>query len=250
MYVKVVCPKSKCLEIIDVEVEESIFNGKEITCSKGHTFELFSPYTRYNILLNQAMIAFKKGFYFESFHTLYSGYENFKFIIVQYYLFTIYNDIEKAIEVSKKMNRSEKIDGAFTIAYISIFNESPNTLSNNLIKERNNVTHNGKIPTKKMCENLGNSIFKLVISTHSKLNIDFDGTLLIEFLFFLNQFNAKEKGHAVIFETPNEFYNKKYSTDGILGSSLSPNTQIPLDEISNSLFLDIISKETIENYQF
>lgn len=250
MYVKVVCPKLKCMEIIDVEVEESIFNGKEITCSKGHTIELFSPYTRYNILLNQAMLAFKKGFYFESFHTLYSGYENFKFTIVQYYLFTIYNDIGKVIEVSKKMNRSEKIDGAFTIAYISIFNESPNTLSNNLIKERNNVTHNGKIPTKKMCKNLGNSIFKLVISTHSKFNNNFDGTLLIEFLYFLNQFNVEEKGHAVIFENPNEFYNKKYLTDGILGSSLSPNTSIPLDEISNNLFLDILNKETIENYQF
>lgn len=249
LHIKVICSKRNCLEIIEVEVDESVFSGKEISCSNGHKIELFSPYTRYNILFNQALIAFKNGFHFESFHTLYSGYENFKYTIVQYYLFIIFNDIEKVLNVSKKINRSEKIDGAFNIAYISLFKDVPITLSNKLISERNKVTHNGEIPTKAMCERLGNSIFKLVISTHSKIDTTHEDAILIEFLHSLNEYKAKKRGHNVIFNNPDDFYEKKYSFIGIGGSSLSPNTMIPLGHISDTMFTDIYDTETIDFFQ-
>lgn len=161
-------------DLFFVEIDESIFEGKNVTCQNGHDFFLYFDTPKYAFLFQQALEAYQAGYYFETFHTLYSGFEFYKKEFVEVVLFEQLKSIETVMEYTKTMNRSEQIEGAFKVSYIHKFTEAYPSLPRNLTEIRNKVVHSGRIPDSGDCEKLGNKIFKIVVETNRKFHDEFE----------------------------------------------------------------------------
>lgn len=177
------CRASGLDDIFSFEIDNLLFDGKirkdksgiktidpkSVSCRNGHVVLLLIENLKYTVLLQQGIESFRNGFYFESFHTLYAAYEAYKIDYVGAFILEKTMNIYKTEDFLSKINRSEKIDGAFATAYTSLNLDLPPTLGRDNREFRNKVVHAGKIPTKKDCEKFGNKICKIIAETNYKL---------------------------------------------------------------------------------
>lgn len=153
-----------CNSLVQTEVDEKFFYGKELTCSQGHKFNFYPQVPKYSLLFHHSLIATHNGYFQEAFQTLYSGYEVFKESFVGAKFFSDSQDYPLTKEILKKINRSEKIDGAFTLAYTQMNGTLPKAMTNSMITNRNKIIHQGQLVDEKTLFNMGNWIFEQVTS--------------------------------------------------------------------------------------
>lgn len=251
MQISIMCPKchDKENQLFEVEINESFFKGDEVTCNNNHTHFLISKSPRYQFLLQQGLESYNLGFYFESFHTLYSAFEAYKKEFVAAHIFNETKDIESCIDITKKLDRSERMEGAFTTSYISLSNGvAPNRLSGSVVKTRNNVVHKGYVPDKASCEKIGNAIFKIIAESNYLLakrfseKIDFHPILLV-YENALTDYLLKQKGYTTSFDTLEEFNDKNYIDYEIGLNLLSPNSVLQKGTIDKKMFTDIANQQ-------
>lgn len=162
MKATIICPN--CNAPIQTDVDEEFFDGKELTCSQGHKFNFYPQVPKYSLLFHHSLIATHNGYFQEAFQTLYSGYEVFKEFFVGAKFFSDSQDYPLTKEILKKINRSEKIDGAFTLAYTQMNGTLPKAMTTSMITDRNKIIHQGKLVDEKTLFNMGNWIFEQVTS--------------------------------------------------------------------------------------
>lgn len=223
------CHRDELTESFSVEVDEKFFQGQDITCPQGHDYFLYVNTPRYAFLFQQALESFRSNFYFECFHTLYSGFEFYKKEFVEVVVFEKLKKVDTVQTYCKTLNRSEQIDGAFKLAYIQQFGKEPPLLPDKMVTLRNKVTHRGTIPSEEDCILLGNAIFKIVIEInhlfHDEPNkvtkssfteIGFQGMLAYNFQKFVSAMQAK--GIELTFENTNKYQRITFALN-----PLSPN---------------------------
>ncbi|MCK6145663.1 hypothetical protein [Enterococcus hirae] len=214
----------KCHSPFYIEIDNNFFTGKMISCPNEHKYYYFPDSPKYPFLFQLSIRAFKNGYYSEAFQTLYSGFESFKeeFIGIHYYSKT--KDIEKVNALLKQINRSEKIDGAFTLSYAEDFGTLPKKMPNRLVEKRNKIIHSGDFPTKEIVIETGNWIFSFVLAVHEqfnkKLKEDFDSCHLM-YTAERTSKNIIDKGFDI-----NNFendFNNNYSRQSLAITAISPN---------------------------
>jgi len=241
------CSCLKCTDkpsYINVEINEAFFSGKTISCSEGHEFFFISASPRSQFLIQQGVESFLKGYYFESFHTLYSAYEAYKKEFVAAHSYNEIKDLESVKTMLTKLDRSERLEGAYVTSFISLSNgKVPISLSRSAVELRNNVVHKGILPDKASCEKIGNAVFKFIG----------EGNLLIAKRcmeetdrFPLNQLyetdsaqsELKKKGFDTSINSPEDFYNKDFISYSISLNILSSMTLIQDKDITDHMFTD------------
>lgn len=249
MKIQHICPK--CTEVsnnITIEIDEGFFKGKTITCSNGHELFFISKSPRFQYLLQQGIESYLKEFYFECFLTLYSAYEAYKKEFVAAHLYNETNNIDAAKNMLTKLDRSERLEGAYISSFVSLSNGIvPNDLSRSAVELRNNVVHKGVIPDQKSCLKIGNAIFKLIgegnliIANRCMDNTDaFPITQVYE-----NDYTKsilEEKGFDTTITSPDDFANRNFIDHTLALNILSPMTLIEERHITTHMFADEIEK--------
>ena len=239
------CPKcTNNPSYINVEINEGFFSGKTISCPEGHEFFFISASPRSQFLIQQGVESFLKGFYFESFHTLYSAYEAYKKEFVAAHSYNEIKDLEIVKTMLTKLDRSERLEGAYVTSFISLSNgKVPIGLSRSEVELRNDVVHKGIIPDKASCEKIGNAIFKfigggnLLIAKRCMEEID---RFPINQVYEADYVNNKliQKGFDTVINSPEDLYNKEYISYSIALNILSSMTFLKEDDITNHMFTD------------
>lgn len=247
MKIRYVCPKCKEGSVVmDVEIDESFFSGKMITCANDHEYFFISKSPRFQFLLQRGIESYLQGFYFESFHTLYSAYEAYKKEFVAAHLFNETKNLDIAKQMLNKLDRSERLEGAYISSFISLSNgKMPNGLSRSAIELRNNIVHKGTIPDNKSCEKIGNAIFKfigegnLLIAKRCFSGIDpFPITQYYEAEYTKNILETK--GYSTAINSPDDFHNRDFIDYNIALNLLSPLTLIEEKDLTEHMFTDEI----------
>ena len=242
------CNNENRTESFFIEVNEQFFKGQDIVCPHGHAYFLYVDTPKFAFLFQEALESFRTNFYFECFHTLYAGFEFYKKEFVEVVLLEQLKNIDNVQEYSKTINRAEVIEGAFKLAYIQKFGTEPPKLPRDIVELRNNVVHNGTIPSEKDCIKLGDAVFKIVIAInklfHDETNeiiksgstdIGFQGFLAYNFQKFASA--IKSKGMDLSLE-----HMGKYQRISFAINSLSPHTYY--DDSTDNLFQKFVARET------
>lgn len=253
MKITYLCNKCRLEERQDdftsIEIDEDFFTGKEIVCKNGHKTFVISETPRFPYLIQDGIEAYNSGFYIESFHALYSGFEAYKKEFTAAYFFKEFNDVKKTKEVLKKIDRSERLEGAFLVAFTELSGgKSPLSLSRTSIELRNNIVHKGMIPSSTDCENIGNSIFKIIASSNRLLNTRQDSNqdfhqLLLSYEYELARYTLNERGYNYSFVTPEEFLQRDSDTISFAMNELTPNAQLKDEDIHDTMFTNLASRK-------
>ncbi|MEG2504761.1 MAG: hypothetical protein RSB44_08770 [Carnobacterium sp.] len=167
------CPR--CLH----ENRRSILSGDafdsitlEMECTNGHKLEMFLAIPKFALLFENGLSAYNDSYYFEAFTCFYSALESFReeFVAVHSY-YELEKSVEESAKFAKSLFYSERIIGAFDLAYYSYFNEIvPKSgamyLSSNDVTLRNAIFHAGKIPTPSEVFKVGERIYKFISLTY------------------------------------------------------------------------------------
>lgn len=250
MQIAINCPK--CIShsaTIPIEITEGFFEGVDIKCDNGHEFFFICKSPRFQFLLQQGVESFQQNFYFESFHTLYSAYEAYKKEFVAAHIYNKTKNIEICKSVINRLDRSERLEGAFVSAYISLSNgKIPEKLSRSVVELRNNVVHKGQIPSRKDCEKAGNAIFKLIgqanllIAQRCLSGKDYFPITQVYEYTRTGDILTKH-GFKTEVDSPEDFYNRNFIDYQIALNILSTTSLISENDITTHMFSDEIKKE-------
>lgn len=236
-------------DVMTIEINEGFFNGKEVECQHGHTTYVISETPRFPYLIQDGIEAYNSGFYIEAFHALYSGFEAYKKEFAAAFFFKKFNDVKKTKEVMKKIDRSERLEGAFLVAFTELSGgKSPLSLSRDIVELRNNIVHKGMIPSSSDCEKIGNSIFKIIASSNKLFNNRQDSNqdmfqLLLIYEFELARYTLEERGYNQTFENPEDYLQRDSETISFAMNELTPNVQLNDEAIHDAMFTDIANKK-------
>ncbi len=135
----------------------------EVHCPKGHTSIIVLQQQKFEILYDIGAYAILDGYYREAVSSFTSSLERFYDFFIKSLLY------EKGIEekvVNESWNQiskqSERQLGAFIFLYTREFYKSPKLLSQSLVTFRNDVVHNGKIPTRDEAINYGQAVLEVI----------------------------------------------------------------------------------------
>ena len=141
------------------------------TCSNGHQSVSILQQDRFELLFEIACNAINDGYYREAVTSFASSLERF----YEYAINVICNAREiptssfdpcwKAVKVS-----SERQLGAFVFLWLAAFAESPGLLAGERAKFRNDVVHNGLIPTKDEAIRFGECIYGVIAPLRYRLS--------------------------------------------------------------------------------
>lgn len=243
------CPKCKeSPQYINIEIDEGFFNGKTVLCNNGHEHFFISTSPRFQYLLQIGIESYLKGFYFECFHSLYAAYEAYKAEFVASHFFNETNDIETSKKMLKKVDRSERLEGAYVSSFISLSNgRTPNMIPNSVVTLRNNIVHKGILPNQESCIKTGNIIFRfigegnLLISKRLEENLDIF-PLTQEFEYAFTKSILQNNGFSTVINTPEDFINRDFIEHTMALNILSPNVAIEEKDITDHMFTDQIEE--------
>ncbi|AGK98159.1 hypothetical protein [Clostridium pasteurianum] len=186
----------------DVNVnDEGIY---ELTCNKGHKTHLISQNEKFEILFDMSISALLDGYKQEAVSCLASSLERFHEWCIS--VFSVNNGVSfEEYEKTWKYvsSQSERQLGAFYFLYLQEFKKRPEDINNtimktykknkekqNITKFRNEVIHNGYIPTDEQVNEYGEYLFNYI---NKNLTI------------------IKEKYNKSLIEVNMHKLNKKYS---------------------------------------
>lgn len=210
----------KCHTRFYIEIDEDFFQGKKVRCPCSHEYYFFPDSPRYPFLFQLSVHAMNAGFYLEAFHALYSGFESFKETFVGACHYNSCKDITTTEKLMKRINRSEKIDGAFNSAYLQEFGEIPDRMSMGSSEERNLIVHTGKLPTREFIIKLGNCFFLQALKIQTKLEEKYE--INEPFLSYIQQ-RTLNKVQEQGFKLSEDRLNKRYILQALAITVISPN---------------------------
>ena len=141
-------------------------------CSKGHKNFVVLQEEKFETLFQIGAHAIYDGYYREAVSSFTSSLERFYEFCVQIFCRKHNVPIEKITECAKFYNKSsERQFGSFLFLFLVEFSDLPFTKQEDdkWRKFRNNVIHNGQIPTKEEAIQYGDNVRKLIISIMIKL---------------------------------------------------------------------------------
>jgi len=134
------------------------------TCNNGHKTITLLQQQKFEVLFEIGAYAILEGYYIEAVSSFNSSLERFYEFYIN--VIAIKRGIKEDIFNSswkKVSNKSERQLGAFILVYTLEKAASPPLLREDKeIKFRNNVIHNGKIPTEKEALDYGDAVLKVI----------------------------------------------------------------------------------------
>lgn len=240
-------------EFYPVEVDNLFFKGKEVTCQNGHTFFLANKTLKSAFLIEQGLYSFNSGFYNEAFNTLYSSFETYKQEVVSLYLYQLSQKIEEVELITKNLfDNSEKTDGAYSIAFYSMFKTPAYQLKLANRKRRNRIIHKGHIANKQDCIKLGNDIFYNVLRMNKMFLTNFDeyteSNNKIKSPVLLNYLADKLVSHVQANFNWKEDFNEKFQiADLSTQLKISPSLNYNDTDIHEQTFEEIAERAKLSN---
>jgi hypothetical protein len=135
----------------------------ETTCPKGHAAVVILQEQQFELLFDIGAYALKDGYYREAVSSFASGLERFYEFFVAVALSEKaldYDVLDKAWKLVSK--QSERQLGAFIYIYTSEFNRTPQLLKRKSVEFRNDVIHNGQIPSRQRAAEFGQEVLDLI----------------------------------------------------------------------------------------
>jgi hypothetical protein len=144
-------------------------------CPRGHETTTVLQQLRYETLFEIGAHAIIDGYYREAVTSFSSSLERFYEFCVQVLMAAnkVPDDLVSEVWKTKVSKFSERQLGAFIFLWTNAFKKVPETLSINKTKFRNEVVHQGKIPTKEQAINYGKETYTLVINATHQLRDEF-----------------------------------------------------------------------------
>lgn len=146
----------------------------DMVCSQGHNLKMVINVPRYILLFENGLKAYNDEYYFEAFTCFYASLESFRVEFTKTFMNEKYHfTLQESNDFIKVLHRSERIFGAFALAYRVVFDKPApkNGAIGFVVRDvelRNDVFHAGKIPSKDEVFNMGEKIYKFI--TLSYLN--------------------------------------------------------------------------------
>jgi hypothetical protein len=160
-------------EISSVYLQELVDTGVyKFECANQHATTAYLREERFEILYELAANAILDGYYREGVTSFTSSFEAFCefYLRVQGYKKGVPPDLyDKALNTV--VARSERVLGAYTMNYTLEHKAPPPALQGHDVEFRNNVTHRGKIPSRKEAENYGQKIIDVIHPVLAKLKV-------------------------------------------------------------------------------
>lgn len=196
MYLKLVC--QKCVdangvllgEVMTVEIRDD--NLYKVTCSKDHESLVFIPTPKYEVLFHLGALALLDGHSREAVASFAAALERF----YEFYIRAI--RIKRSIQVQEfnkcwksVAKQSERQLGAFLFLYLLENNRMVKLIDDKLISFRNNVIHQGYIPSYEEVFRYGESVMAFIMSVAKELRASDNAVF----------------GAAMLEVTPKEFVN-------------------------------------------
>ena len=153
---------------VKFELQED--NIYRLTCKHGHITHTSLQQQKFQVLFELGAHAIAEGYYREAVASFTSSLERFYEFFVKAFLYQQGRNDEEVTAAWKPLSdNSLKQIGAFTAIFNLTFNEPPPLLSNNKTRFRNDVIHNGLIPTRAQAMDFGESIINLIWPTMAKM---------------------------------------------------------------------------------
>lgn len=138
----------------------------EIICPYGHEFVTLLQNQKFEILFDLGINAIMDGYYREAVSSFAASLERFYEFFIRALLISGKAEPEKFVKIEDAWKsvkkQSERQLGAFIFLYLKEFGVEPPILNPNLVSFRNNVVHEGKIPTSREAINFGQEVFNLI----------------------------------------------------------------------------------------
>ncbi|MCY8951437.1 hypothetical protein MOE28_16710 [Bacillus atrophaeus] len=175
MKMKFFCLECDLPTIIETEISEK--NIYELTCNQGHKKNYIVQIQKFELLYELAAYALLDGYTREAVSGFAVAVERLHEYCIQILLIKNSVSKENRDKTFKMVSRmSERQLGAFYYLYLNEFKEPPQPIPDTRTKFRNNVTHNGEIPTYEKTIEYAEYIFNYIIRLLKKIrsieNID------------------------------------------------------------------------------
>jgi len=195
MKIKFSCPKCYVVEnpkdVFDVELEMRDDGIYELKCARKHKSKIYTSIPKFEVLYYLGSKAYWEGYYFEAVATFAASLERFHEFCIEALLLMKGIDHQKIFDTWKTMkNQSERQIGAFYFLYLSELDKEPQNIQK-LKSLRNDVFHQGKIPTSNETLKYGEDVLKYIFEVVKNMN-DKMGTKFRKAIFkLINQNNQK-----------------------------------------------------------
>lgn len=221
------------LKSVPIELNEKGVYSYE--CPNNHKNWYFIQEPLFQILFDLGVLAISDSYTREAVSSFATSLERFYEFVVKVIL--ISDDIDEDLirkfwkEISK---HSERQFGAYLALYSNKLKKSPQILNNKWIQFRNNVIHNGKIPSEKESMEFGQVICDLIFDVLSNLKEQFKDESIVLFQKVYN-YNVK-------------IIKKEYPQINKAGSGSMP-TLIQTRMINNKFFKRPTITEEVERFK-
>jgi len=135
----------------------------EVTCSKGHKSVTILQEQKFEVLFDIGAYAIVDGYYREAVSSFTSSLERFYEFVIMAVLFDkgiSEEDLKKAWKLVER--QSPRQIGAFIFIYLTEFGMPPILLSRDNVDFRDEVIHQGRIPTRQEALNYGQAVLDVV----------------------------------------------------------------------------------------
>lgn len=138
----------------------------EITCARGHRTTVVVSGLRYQQLFEIGLSAILDGYFREAVSSFASSLERFYQFAVGVFAQYVSVAEVKFTDAWRLLSRqSERQLGAFILAYLLAEGSPPTLLKQEQVKFRNEVVHNGKIPTREEALSYGDAVLNEIRTT-------------------------------------------------------------------------------------
>ncbi|QKE72670.1 hypothetical protein HPK19_07550 [Arthrobacter citreus] len=207
--------------------ENGIYN---FTCDNGHKITAISVYDKYEILFQMGANALLDGYYFEAVGCFIASVERFREWVIKFIWYLNGIDEKACDNQWKQMKRySERQTGAFYALFLNQFNEIAPNFDDNKNGFRNDVMHNGTIPTEDKTYEFGEYIFNYIRSIQKTIYLKYKQET---FAFSSRELNSKISKNNLSGIPRNEL---------VLQSSADMILLLPYAEMRNSTFDEELS---------
>lgn len=164
------CPQCRLNDHYRSSMRGSAYDEEtvDMVCSQGHNLKMVINVPKYVLLFENGLKAYNDEYYFEAFTCFYASLESFRVEFTKNFLNDKYNfSCQESNEFIHNLHLSERIFGAFALAYQVIFEKSAprkgaTDFKSDDVKLRNDVFHAGRIPTKEEVFNMGEKIYSFI----------------------------------------------------------------------------------------
>ena len=140
--------------------EDGLYTGK---CPNGHDLLIATQTLRYEMLFEIALNAIKDGYHREAISSFAASVERFFEFAIRV-LARNRGVVPAVVDNVWKLlsSQSERQLGAYVSLYALSFGEVPQSLSNPMVRLRNNVVHNGALPDRNDALKFGGAAYEVI----------------------------------------------------------------------------------------